>query len=284
MVAVSLCDTLRFQTTSDDQLDVRCIHSQTLRAAGYAIPSGAENLAWRALERLRNATTSRSRQLGGGLDIFKRVPDQAGLGGGSSDAAAALRAARLKWQLPIDDAEFAGVAAEVGSDVTFFVEQGISLCRGRGETMTPLHRNSPLWFVVTKPAAGLSTRTVYEHLTLAKSPRSAAEICAAIDRGTPREIGRLMRNRLQQPAESLMPEIRRAAAEFARLDVCGHQLSGSGSAYFGLFANRTSAVRAEQILRSRLPGWFVISCHSLSRLPFSIARLSPAQETSREHN
>ena len=284
MVAVSLFDSLRFQTTTDSRLDVRCIHSQALNSGGYSIPAGRENIAWRALDRLRQTGGQATERLGGTLDILKRVPDQAGLGGGSSDAAAALRAALFIWPMPTDNAGLSQVAADVGSDVPFFMEQGISLCRGRGESITLLRRNPELWFVVVKPPIGLSTKTVYEQLTLPKSPLSTTDICSAIEHGAPREIGRWMRNRLQGTAELLAPEIRRAATEFARLDCCGHQMSGSGTAYFGLFANRTAAKRAEPILRSRLSGWFVATCHSLARQSASLDPRSTVQEARCDHN
>lgn len=284
MVAVSLFDTLRFQPRANGRLDVRCLLSQSLRTAGCAIPSGATNLAWRALDRVRNAPPLVSQNLGAEVEIYKRIPDQAGLGGGSSDAAAALRAARFGWPTIADELDIDRTAAEVGSDVPFFVEQGISLCRGRGESIAPLRLRSPLWFVVVKPKVGLSTRTIFERLTVSDSPRDANAICAAIERGDPRAIGMQMFNRLQETAESLAPEIQQAAAEFHRLPCLGHQLTGSGSAYFGLFLHRAAAQRAAQILRSRLPGWFVASCRSLGRQSRSTGHSPPVQEIRRASN
>lgn len=284
MVAVSLYDSIRFQASADDRLDVRCFHSASLRAVGCAVPSGPSNLAWNAVDRFRRCGESFGQRRGGVVDIFKRIPDRAGLGGGSSDAAAAILAARSAWGAPLDRMDVVRTAAEVGSDVPFFLESGTSICRGRGERVAPLRQASPLWFVIAKPREGLDTRSVYERSEAPSSPRDSAAICDSIERGTPRQIGRHLFNRLQFAAEALAPEIRHAACEFRRLGCCGHQLSGSGSAYFGLFDGCRAARRGEQILRARLPGWFVVSCRSLAReYPFRHL-VSTMQEANSEHH
>lgn len=283
MVGVSLVDSLRFQSTADSRIEVRCTADRTLQSTSPAIPSGPGNIAWQALDRLRSALQSAYPSLGGTLEIFKRIPDQAGLGGGSSDAAAALRAACDAWQVNIAPDQLARIAAEVGSDVPFFLQAGAAVCRGRGELVEPVP-SQPLWFVIAKPPLGLSTRTVYNRLTLPQISRSPQELIQLLKCGSPHEIGRSLFNRLQGSAEALAPEIRHAASEFDALCCCGHQLTGSGSAYFGLFANRPAAHRGAAVLRSRLPNWFVFVCHSLVSRPTISSALEFDQELHRDHN
>ncbi len=284
MVGVSLFDSLRFHVSSNGQLDVRCAISRTLGSANSSIPSGPQNIAWQALDRLRKLLKPSQSLLGGVLEIFKRIPDQAGLGGGSSDAAAALFAARAAWQIPASDDDLSCIAAEVGSDVPFFLKPTAALCQGRGEKITPIQCRSPLWFVVVKPPVGLSTQSVYARFSPSQSSNFAAELVENLKDGTPHTVGRYMRNRLQGIAEVLTPEIRRAAQAFSKLDCCGHQMSGSGTAYFGLFPNRMAARRAAELLRSRLRGWFVSCCHSLSRRPPITVQAKRAEELQRDHH
>lgn len=284
MVGVSLFDSLRFRAKSGGQLDVRCEVSAALGLASQSIPSGSANIAWQALDRLRMLTRPSQSLFGGDLEIFKRIPDQAGLGGGSSDAAAALLAARVAWQAPASDDELSCIAAEVGSDVPFFLNPTAALCQGRGEIVTPLRCRSPLWFVVVKPPVGLSTQAVYASFSPPRSPYFAEELAENLRVRGPYDVGRHMRNRLQSVAEELAPEIRQAAQAFAKLGCCGHQMSGSGTAYFGLFPNRMAAHRATVLLRSRLHGWFVCCCHSLSRRRPIACRAKLAQELQRDHH
>jgi 4-diphosphocytidyl-2-C-methyl-D-erythritol kinase len=283
MVAVSLFDTVRLRELPCDQLELRCLCSPEVGRQDDRIPSDSSNLAWKALDRLRRSVPNPRPLRGGRLDLFKRIPTQAGLGGGSSDAAAALVAARRIWNLEISDAELAEIGAGVGSDVPFFVDPGMAVCRGRGEIVRPLNRSSPLWFVVVKPPIGLSARRVYDHGEIPAKPRSGQAIRDAIERQSPRAIGRLLFNRLQSAAEQLVPEIQIASREFSRLDCCGHQMTGSGTAYFGLFAHRDLAVRAANQLRARMPDWFIGRCRSIPRGFASPIEESPLQEAADEH-
>jgi 4-diphosphocytidyl-2-C-methyl-D-erythritol kinase len=262
MVGVSLLDSLRFRPTHDGQIEVHCGASMALGKSATAVPSGPANIAWQALDRLRSRWPDRA--LGGQLQIFKRIPHQAGLGGGSSDAAASLLAARKAWRLPTSDSELARIALEVGSDVPFFLDPRPAICRGRGERISAIQWQRPLWFVIAKPPIGLATADVYARLAVPRQPRSLDDFANALGGGSTAEIGLQLWNRLQGPAFELLPELRAVESAFARLDCCGHQLTGSGTAYFGLFANRSSASRAAGMLRSRLKDWFIASCHSLS--------------------
>src|SRR5205823_2480704 len=123
-------------------------------AALGELPQEADNLVTRAMQMLRSQAHVAA---GARVQLLKRIPSAAGLGGGSSDAAAALVAANAGWELNWPQAELAALAARLGSDVPFFLGHGPALCRGRGEQIEPVGGLGCLHFVLVRPPAGLST-------------------------------------------------------------------------------------------------------------------------------
>ena len=145
-------------TTGEIQLDVRTCWPVRSRSEMAPIPTGSDNLVVRALELLRERSGC---EFGARVELAKRIPAAAGLGGGSSDAAAALRLANRGWKIHWSNDRLTEVAAEIGSDVPFFLEQGAAICRGRGERVERLPPIAPLHFVMVKPPVGLDTGEVY---------------------------------------------------------------------------------------------------------------------------
>jgi 4-diphosphocytidyl-2-C-methyl-D-erythritol kinase len=225
------------------------------------IPTGAENLVVRALELLRERSGC---QMGAEVELIKRIPSAAGLGGGSSDAAAALRLASRAWSIDWQTERLAKLAAELGSDVPFFLSHGAAICRGRGEVVERLPGTISLHGVVVKPPAVLATRDVYAQLgrvSPEESNRRAvrSRVCLGklsrlLRQGNLVDLGEWMGNRLQAAAGALAPWIDRVQGAFAALDFLGHQLSGSGSAYFGICRHASHAERLATILRTRRLG------------------------------
>jgi 4-diphosphocytidyl-2-C-methyl-D-erythritol kinase len=141
------------------------------------------------------------------MQLVKRIPLAAGLGGGSSDAAAALVAANLGWGLGWSHEQLAVLAAELGSDVPFFLSPGYfrsgpAICRGRGERVEPLAPQSLLHCVVATPPEGLSTAQVYSACRPAAAARPLAALLDALRRGQTALAGRLLYNGLQPAAET----------------------------------------------------------------------------------
>jgi 4-diphosphocytidyl-2-C-methyl-D-erythritol kinase len=249
MVPVSLYDILVVAPDPGGQvrLDCRWAAPGAQDARGQ-LPAERENLATRAVELLRRRSGIKC---GAGIELIKQIPAAAGLGGGSSDAAAALLAANLVWKLGWSREALAGIAAELGSDVPFFLGDGAAVCRGRGERVEPLVGIGPLHFAVVRPPDGLSTTKVYANCQVVQDPRPLAPLVEALRAGDMRRIGRLIHNRLQQAAESLSPWIGRLRWEFARLDCLAAQMSGSGTSYFGICRHARHARRVARCLRAR---------------------------------
>ena len=210
------------------------------------IPIDNNNLAVRAVELLREHAGIRA---GAKLGLIKRIPTAAGLGGGSSDAAAALSAANLAWELNWPLNKLASLAAELGSDVPFFLASGPAVCRGRGEKVEPVDALGMLNFVIVRPPEGLATEAVYKVCRPAENPLSVMPLIHALKQGNKNEAGRMLFNRLLPAALMMTPWIDRLQREFDRLDCLGHGMSGSGSSYFGLCRHARHARRIARRLK-----------------------------------
>ena len=187
------------------------------------------------------------------LHLQKRIPSQAGLGGGSSDAAAVLRAMRTLYAPEVSDAELERMAAALGSDVPFFIRGGTALATGRGERLTPLPRLADGWVVMVKPPEGFSTPAMYRRLDeLPPQPPQPDGMTAALDAGELRAVAAALCNSFERavPADSAVWVIREALRAQGALAA---MLSGSGSAVFGLFDREDAARAAAEVLRARWP-------------------------------
>jgi 4-diphosphocytidyl-2-C-methyl-D-erythritol kinase len=259
MVPIDLWDTLYFQEDPSGRIGLDCrrvigrrVIGQSLIGLGSStdrsrtgmclgeLPQGAANLVVRAVELLRRRAGVRC---GARLRLVKRIPTAAGLGGGSSDAAAALVAANMAWGLGWSRTRLARVAAELGSDVPFFLGRGPAVCRGRGERVEPIAGLGALHFVVVHPPAGLATADVYDRCRPARHARPLAPILRALAEGDLPGTGRLMFNRLQPAAKQLCRWIGELERELERQDCLGYLMSGSGTCCFGLCRHARHAKR-----------------------------------------
>ena len=246
MQRVSLCDTLTAERT-DGGISLVC--------SDPSLPAGEENLAHRAA-----ALFFRETGIVGGaaLTLEKRIPSQAGLGGGSSDAASALLALRKLYAPALSDTELETMAAALGSDVPFFIRGGTQLATGRGEVLSPLPSLTDGWFVIVKPAESFSTPAMYRRLdepgsVLVRNSRYMQDAVAA---NNVHAVAAELHNSFERvvPKDSSLRTIKdalRAQGALASL------LSGSGSAVFGLFDTETAARAAVEALRPAWPEIFL---------------------------
>jgi 4-diphosphocytidyl-2-C-methyl-D-erythritol kinase len=213
------------------------------------MPLDASNLAWRAAVALWRASGRRRSPSGARIAIVKRIPAQAGLGGGSADAAASLVALNRLWQCGLTTADLARIGESLGSDVPFFLTGGTALGLGRGDELYPLPDLPAHAVVVGWPDRGVSTAEAYGWFTERRALRAGSAPAGAPARGWDPDDLESCRNDLEAPVESHRPEIRRIRhlleASGARLA----RMSGSGSAVFGLFRSAVDARRAARALR-----------------------------------
>jgi len=203
-------------------------HGIALTCTDARLPTGADNLAWRAAE-----VVARLRPLALRVHIVldKRIPTGAGLGGGSSDAAAVLRALQRLLPDPLTPEELAAAALQLGSDVPFFLVGGTAHALGRGEELTPLADLPRLAVTVIKPPRECSTPAVYRAMTDAeRGPRTA--------RGAAFWVQQLVHDPTPPLENRLAPAATRVESQvgdvltWLRLAGVPHQVSGSGSACF----------------------------------------------------
>jgi 4-diphosphocytidyl-2-C-methyl-D-erythritol kinase len=265
MTAVTLCDTLEFTPRESGEISLACqwgcgFAARTLAMGGSHLdstseeplgdlPTGQDNIVWRAVQRLRARSGV---SLGAHIRLTKRIPAAAGLGGASSDAAAALIAANIGWNLALTRQELFAIAAELGSDISFFLGRGAAICRGRGERIEGV-RLPRLHVVIVRPPVALSTPQVYQECHPAPGA-SSEPLVQTLAGGHVAAASRMLNNRLEAAAARLTPWIARLRGEFQRQHVLGYQMSGSGSSYFGICRHARQARRVAARLRSRRAG------------------------------
>jgi 4-diphosphocytidyl-2-C-methyl-D-erythritol kinase len=222
------------------------------RVEAPALPGG-DSLVTRALGLLAHRA---GHGAGWHVRLDKHVPVGAGLGGGSADAAAALRLANATLPQPLPPADLLLLAAEVGSDVPFFVSGfETALARGRGELLEACPVRASAWVVAAWPGVPLGTAEVYAR----HEPRAdAAERVAALS-ARPfasedvAQLAALVENDLAAPAEALCPSISALRERLRDHGALAADVSGSGSAVFGLFDSEESARVASERLRGNVP-------------------------------
>ncbi len=259
---VSLFDTLVVQPgRTKDRLSVAWAAGGTIEEKDKLVIStwNPNNLIVRAVELFR-AQTGVSRPVE--IRLLKRIPARAGLGGGSSDAAAVLRALNQLYELRLPTAQLADWAAKLGSDVPGFLYTGLCLCRGRGELVQPLGWTPRLDAVVVFPHCGLATAEVYRHWQESEQGEGpeVREAVRAWGRASVAARGRGLFNSLEPAALRLCPRLQRLKSHLESRGLRAGQLSGSGSAYFVLCANRLQARRLARRLAAE--GWG--SCWAVS--------------------
>jgi 4-diphosphocytidyl-2-C-methyl-D-erythritol kinase len=275
MSSVSIFDFLRFTRREDSKLvlSIRLTKHGNLPLEQDVIPCDERNLIIKALDLVR-ATAKQELgpeycETGINVHLQKSIPSAAGLGGASSNAAAALVAANRLWNLRWPITKLASMASQLGSDITFFLFGGTAICRGRGERVQPIDVPVQLPIVVAKPPFSLSTADVFGRVTLDNKLNASAGLVQSVQQFDKKSLGKRMFNRLQQFAEPLSPTIAGLfdllQFEFSRLNCLGHQMSGSGSSYFGVFSNVRIARLAARRLSSRLPHVRIISSQTLIR-------------------
>ncbi|MGE5585293.1 MAG: 4-(cytidine 5'-diphospho)-2-C-methyl-D-erythritol kinase [Bacillota bacterium] len=249
----------------------------TLACQDPRVPLGHENLAFKAALAL-----SRFTGLGAAVwvDIRKRIPVGAGLGGGSADAAAVLVGLNELWGLGLDATELARVGETVGADVPFCLTGGTGVIRGKGEQVEALPALQNLWFVVVVPEDRISTAEAY-----AAYDRLAGDEPGGAGRATPemlaaiaaRDVGRIaagLANDLERAATGMVPEIQEAKQALLDAGATGVGMSGSGPAVFGIAEDEKAARRMRRIVRETYDTTFVC-CSApggLERIPVRQSR------------
>ncbi|MCX6343696.1 MAG: 4-(cytidine 5'-diphospho)-2-C-methyl-D-erythritol kinase [Armatimonadetes bacterium] len=246
---IDIKDELRISKAENGVIEV------TSDTAG--VPSGPANLVYKACEAFFIATGIRS---GAKCALTKRIPVQAGLGGGSGNAAAAILGLDMLYETQLPLEQLSEIAASVASDAPLFIYGGTVRMRGRGDQIEPLPDAPELNLVVVKPIIGVSTAWAYSELD--KSPdrklKGKSDIAEkAIHSGNREALINSLYNDFDPIACGASEEIAKAKQMLKDNGAQGTLLSGSGSAVFGIFADIEDCQTAAKNLRSDFPKLFV---------------------------
>lgn len=242
---IDWCDTLHFERRPGGQI--------TREDLGAQLP--ALDLSVRAAQALQQATGCPQ---GAHIGVLKSIPAEAGMGGGSSDAATTLLALNRLWGLDLPVRDLARIGLTLGADIPFFLCGHNAWVEGIGETITPLekaHQLPPARFAVVKPAAGLETKTIFSSPSLKRDSDSATILGFAAEHF---DFGR---NDLQPVAQALCPEVTQAI-DWLKMHGLQGRMTGSGSA---VFAQITHAID----LGTAPKGWQVRVCENLMAHPLA---------------
>ena len=246
---IDWCDTLHFELRRDGLI------SRTDLGTAVHQDLPAEDLSVRAARALQAATGT---SLGVHISLEKRIPSQAGMGGGSSDAASCLLALQRLWGLRLPPAKLMALALSLGADVPFFLCGSHAWVEGIGELITPITLPAAR-FLVIKPAAGLSTQANFSSPELKRDTKTATMLgFAANDNGRVYGFGR---NDLQPVAEKLCPPMVQSLDWLTAHGLQG-RMTGSGSAVFAQMPN--------EMMISDAPGdWQIRQCGNLEVHPLA---------------
>jgi 4-diphosphocytidyl-2-C-methyl-D-erythritol kinase len=219
-----------------------------------AVPPGPDNLVLRAAEALRRECGARA--VGARIRLTKVLPVAAGIGGGSADAAAALRLLCALWRPDLSSARLHAIAATLGADIPVCLDRRPALLAGIGERLTPAPALPRAWLVLVNPGVPVPTGPVFAALRGFGPPAPAlpARIADAADLAAHLSE---RRNDLETAAQERAPVIRAVLTTLRDRDGCLiARMSGSGGTCFGVFADAGAAERAAASIRRDAPGWW----------------------------
>jgi 4-diphosphocytidyl-2-C-methyl-D-erythritol kinase len=231
------------------------------------IPTDQRNLVWKAaslLHRVSTGKTTAPRDIT--IDLRKRVPPEAGLGGGSANAAMTLLALNALWKLDLDMASLTRIAARLGADVPYFLVGGTALGLGRGDDIYPLADMPPVHVVILRPGFGVSTADAYRWYDEETRRPLKEPARRTVPPGWPAWSATL-RNDLEAPVVRHHPAIGRIRQSLVDAGAAFAAMSGSGSAVFGLFERKDAARRTANDLAR--PGWLSLHTRTLTRREYA---------------
>ncbi len=220
--------------------------SVTMRCSDPALPTDGRNLCVKAAERFLDAFALSER--GFRIDLIKRIPSCAGLGGGSSDAAAVIKLLCQHFGISVNHPKVQAVALSAGADVSFFFKGGCCLAEGIGEILTPLPTPLESVVLIAKTREAASTPQVYgayDELGVVQ-PCATPQLCRALKEGRP--VSPYVSNHLTVAATRFCPSVERLKGDMRRLGALCSEMTGSGSAVYGLFSDEAAAQNAKKAI------------------------------------
>src|SRR5690625_1441494 len=231
MTTIDLYDRIELHSLAEDKIKVSLWSRY--------VPNDERNLAYKAAVALKQACNITK---GAHIKIEKNIPVSAGLGGGSSDAAAVLRGLNKIWSLGLSLNELAHIGATIGSDVPFCVHGETAIASGRGEIVEKLPSAPSCWIVLAKPDIGVSTKNIFKryiHETRLHPVKN--DIIQALHENDFMKLASSIENVLEPVTFSLYPEVKKMKEKMSKYGAVGSLMSGSGPTIYGLVKQHSKA-------------------------------------------
>ena len=242
MVPIDLFDFLELKVIGEREIELSC--------EGLRVPTDESNLAYQAaLSFLSKARIGK----GVSIKLKKNIPVAAGLGGGSSDAAATLLTLNEIWSRPLSPSELHTIAVQLGADVPFFLDCEPSLATGIGDILEPLKKWPELWYVIVSPPIQIPTSWVYDGLKL-ELTRGEYDYIVKFLKNDPFAVSALLENDLEEVTSTRFPIIETIKEFLMNAGAEGALMTGSGPSVFGVFSSLNQALSAKQFLISQSLG------------------------------
>ncbi len=219
-------------------------------------PDGPENIAWKAARALFDLGNSSN---GVHIEIIKRIPVAAGLGGGSSDAASVLMGMNELLKLGLTEQKLMDIGGKLGADVPFFIFKKTALAEGIGEKLTPLPKMPTCWILIINPGVHVSTAWVYQSLRLTnrRELNRLPKFFESVE-----QIVSILSNDLESVTIPAFPVIADIKASLLELGAVGSMMSGSGPTVFGIFKSFDLA-EAARLEVTKHTNWFSATVETL---------------------
>jgi len=248
---IDLHDTLHFSLKKARRISITTNHPK--------LPVGKSNLVYKAVQSMLKVSDYKG---GFHIEIEKRIPLGAGLGGGSSNAATTLKALNQLLRLNLSKKELMEMGSKIGADVPFFIGEGAAIGSGIGEQLKKIDLPN-LWFVLIYPNFEVSTRWTYQNFVLTNQ---RIHFNLPKFNKTPKGISRILLNHLEEVVSKKYPQIDIMKKMVFSAGALGALMTGSGPTVFGLFRDEKNATGAyEKIIKSvGKKGWVVLKAHSIT--------------------
>lgn len=240
MTSVDLADYVQLESLTTNHIEV-------ITDSGF-LPNDRRNLAFQAVSVLKRHCHIKT---GVRITIKKVIPVAAGLGGGSSDAAAVLRGLNRMWHLNLDLATLAKLGLQIDSDVPYCVYSQTAHVTGKGEVVTPLRKLPPMWIVLAKPKVSVSTPNILRQVDYQQLPShpNIDGLLAGIEREDAPAIFANMGNVLEPITSRRYPEITQIKRQLLTFGADAAQMSGTGPTVFGVCRKQSRAQRVYNSLK-----------------------------------
>ena len=213
-----------------------------MTADSILVPIDASNLCISAAALLQK---EKNIQQGVMIHLKKNIPIGAGLGGGSSDAAAVLCGLNHFWKLKLSHNQLRTLGAQIGSDVPFFIDGGTAYATGRGEILESFSLKLPFWIAVVTPMIHISTTWAYNHLVQNRNGKASGLQGKLVKQiSNPEKLASIVRNDFELSAFKTFPELSRIKEKLNEIGAVFSLMSGSGSSIYGFFENEKKAQQA----------------------------------------